>query len=79
MRIVYLVDRQPQPSQRGCVCWKLNDQPLYLAGDLVLLAFFEWGFQDPQDALDRFSGACDQAGMKISTKKAQDQIFFVPK
>jgi len=52
---------------------------MYLAGDLVLLAFCEWVFQDPQDALDRFSGACDQAGMKISTKKTQDQFFFVPK
>jgi len=39
------------------------------ADDLVLLAFSQ---QALQHALDRFSVACDQAGMKISTESALD-------
>jgi len=37
------------------------------ADDLVLLAF---SHQALQHALDRFSAACDQTGMKISTESA---------
>jgi len=42
---------------------------LLFADDLVLLASSQ---QDLQHALDRFSAACDRAGMKISTKKTEE-------
>jgi len=45
---------------------------LLLADDLVLLASSQPGLQQ---ALDRFCGACDQAGMKISTKMIQVSCF----
>ena len=41
---------------------------LLVADDLVLLASFE---QSLQHALDRFSAACDRAGMKINTKNTE--------
>ena len=45
--------------------WELQDQRLLFADDLVLLASSQ---QSLQHALDRFSAACDRAGMKINTK-----------
>jgi len=47
--------------------WKLQNRPFTFVDDLVLLASSEQGLQH---ALDRFSAACDKAGMKISTEKA---------
>jgi len=44
------------------------------ADDLVLLASSE---SDLQHALDRFSAACDQVGMKISTKKSDVYHVFL--
>jgi len=42
-----------------------NQQPFAFGDNLALLAFSQ---QDLQHALDRFSAACDQAGMAMSTK-----------
>jgi len=40
-KIVCDLDRQQQPSQRGCHCRKLQDQPFAFGDDLVLLASSE--------------------------------------
>jgi len=62
------LDRQLQPSRWGCHSWELQDQPLIFWDDLVLIASSQ---QSLQHALDRFSAACDRAGMKINTENTE--------
>ena len=70
---VYKLVRQSQTSRRAQHCWKLKDQTFAFADDYVLLASSE---RDLQHALDRFSPACDKAGMTISTKLTRVICFF---
>ena len=49
---------------------------LLFADDLVLLAFSQ---QSLQHALDRFSAACDRAGVKISTKNTESCLSTNPR
>jgi len=53
-------------------CMRINC--LLFEDDLLLLASFQHG---NQQALDWFSVACDQAGMKISTKNTQVLPYYV--
>ena len=67
----YELDRQPQPSQRGCHCWKLQDQLFTFCGRLLLLPSSQQGLQHERDW---FSAACDRTGMKASTKRPRKYI-----
>jgi len=58
-------------SRRGCHCWKLQDQLFAFCGRFGSACSFWTGFQQ---ALDRFSVACEKSGMKTSTKK---QKYYV--
>jgi len=59
----------------SCHSWKLQDHLLF-SDDLVLLASSEQGLQL---ALDRFSAACEQAGINISTKQTEVGIMSLHK
>jgi len=67
------LDRQLQTSQqRGVTVGNCKINRLLIAEDLVLLAFSDQGLQH---ALGRFTAACGQTGMKISTKKTEVLCF----
>ena len=51
-----------------CHNWKLQNQSLLFADDLVLLSSTESGLQR---ALNSFADACNTAGTKISTAKTE--------
>jgi len=62
------LDRQSQQSRRGCHCWKRRINFLPFLDDFSLPSFSDQG---PEDTVDRFATACNQAGMNISTKKTK--------
>jgi len=67
--IVYESDRQLQPSRRGVTVGIYRINHLLFADGLLLLACFKQGLRH---VFDRFSAACDQAGMKISIKSNEE-------
>jgi len=61
------LDRQWQPCQWVCYCWKLI-KCLFLGDGLVLLVATDQGLRH---ATDRFVAACDQGGMRFNTKTTE--------
>jgi len=64
--------RLSQPSRRGCNCCKLKDEQFALCGAFVAACI---SYQCLEHALDRFSAAWNQAGMKSGTEKTEVLSF----
>jgi len=59
------VDGQSQPCRRGYHCWGLHNQTVCFFRRFGAASIFSTG---SSIGPDRFSAACDRAGMKISRK-----------